>query len=255
VRGGAGRPSVLAHRCDAWALAVLPGGRGVPTIALFGATGRTGLEIVRQRLAAGVEIRALTRGRAQAAALPADVTTFVGSLDDPRAVAETLAGCDGACCVFGPRPPYRDVFCARATATVLAGMRHHGIARIACQTGAMVGRYPRNQTWPFQAMASVYRRQRREAAEDRVEQERLVVESGIEWTLVKPPRLTMGQPSGAIRAGTTVRIGLFSAVSRADLASFTLEELVRPRHVREVVFLRRQGGGHWSRARSRRATR
>ena len=59
-----------------------------------------------------------------------------------------------------------------------------------------------------------------ELARDREEQERLIMESECDWTIVKPPRLTDGPARGRVRAGTDLRVGLLSSISRRDLAAF-----------------------------------
>jgi putative NADH-flavin reductase len=86
-------------------------------------------------------------------------------------------------------------------------------------------------------MGGIYQRSQREGAADRAEQERLVKESDLEWTLIKPPRLTNGPRSKRFRAGPDLRVGLLSLVSMADVAAFTLSEILDPKHIREAVFV------------------
>jgi putative NADH-flavin reductase len=62
--------------------------------------------------------------------------------------------------------------------------------------------------------------------------------SGLAWTIVKPPRLTSGRLSGRIVAGPDLPVGLRSYVSRADLATFILDEITRARFIRQRVVVR-----------------
>jgi putative NADH-flavin reductase len=78
----------------------------------------------------------------------------------------------------------------------------------------------------------------RNVANDSAEMERIVKASQLDWTIVRPPRLTNGPrtehyavaedhlPSGAGGAAT---------VSRADVAHFMLDEVELRAHLRRVV--------------------
>lgn len=59
------------------------------------------------------------------------------------------------------------------------------------------------------------------------------------WTIVQPAALTNGPRTGKYRVGKGASVGrLFPRISRADVAHFMLEELVRRARVREAVPLR-----------------
>ena len=94
-----------------------------------------------------------------------------------------------------------------------------------------------NRTLPVRLMARMFRWRRPAVAADRVRQEKLVRESGLEWTLVKPSRLTDGRARGRVAAAVDLPIGLLSKVSRADLASFLVGECVAPRYLKQAVYV------------------
>jgi uncharacterized protein YbjT (DUF2867 family) len=75
----------------------------------------------------------------------------------------------------------------------------------------------------------------RNVAKDSADMERVVMESGLDWTIVRPPRLTHGPltthyavEDGRLPPGRRI-------VSRADLAHFLLEELERGAHRHQIV--------------------
>ncbi len=150
----------------------------------------------------------------------------------------TVHGCCAAICVFGPRPPYTDIFCEAATATIIAAMQRLGMRRLVCQTGGLIGDYPWNRTSPFQLMGSLSNRRWPQQASDREGQERVVMHSGLAWIIVKPPRLTRRAARGKWTAGAGVRLGMLSSITRRDLAAFLLEEALRPRYMNQRVFVR-----------------
>jgi putative NADH-flavin reductase len=207
------------------------------TIAVFGITGRTGLALAEAARARGLAVQGMTRGGQPLAELP-DVQLVRGTFADADRVAETVVGADAVCCVIGPRPSSREAFCAAATAAVIVGMRAAGCRRLLCLTGAMIGSAPGNRSRPMQWMARSFAQHAPDLARDREEQERIVAASGLDWTIVKPPRLTEGSASGRVCAGTDLRLGLLSRISRADLAAFMLDEIDGRAYVRQRVFVR-----------------
>lgn len=205
-------------------------------IALFGASGRTGQAFARAGAAQGLLIRASFRDAAKVI-LPSTIEILRGDLGDTDHVRDTIAGTMAVCCVFGPRPPYTDVFCARATELIVEEMRRVRVRRLVCQTGAMSGGDVANWTLSMRLMVRMFRWQRPAVAADRMSQEKLVRQSDLDWTLVKPPRLTDGPARGRVAAAVDLRIGLLSKISRADVASFLIGECVAPRYLKQAVYV------------------
>jgi putative NADH-flavin reductase len=207
-------------------------------LAVFGANGATGKQVIARARSQGLEVRALVRPGSRFEMSPENLTVIRGTFEDDAALQATLENADAACCVFGPRPPYRDIFCAAATNAVIDAMQHANVRRLICQTGAMIGHYPRNRTWPFKLMRFIARQRMPRLMRDRRKQETLVRSSDLDWTIVKPPRLTNIPPSGEWIANAQERIGLRDSISRADLAEFILTEILTPAHIKEAVFIR-----------------
>jgi putative NADH-flavin reductase len=207
-------------------------------IAIFGGSGATGKVLISHALDSGFKVRALARKANSIVSGSDRVEALQGELSNPEDVAATMNGCSTAICVFGPRPPYVDVFCELATANIIAAMRQLGIKRLVCQTGGMIGDYRANRTFPFQWMADAFRRHSPQIAADRLGQERAVIQSELDWTIVKPPRLTDGAARGRWRADADVRLGMLSSITREDLAAFLIGEIEHPQFIRQAVFVR-----------------
>lgn len=161
-----------------------------------------------------------------------------GDLGDPDAVREVVAGTRAVICVLGPRPPFREAFCAAATAAILEAMQACGVRRFVCQTGAMIGALPPNVSGPMRWAAHRFAATHPAVAGDRAEQETRVRASSVDWTLVKPPRLTNRRLRGPVAAGPTLPVGLLSSVGRPALAAFLLDEVEHPRFIGQVVYVR-----------------
>jgi uncharacterized protein YbjT (DUF2867 family) len=134
-------------------------------ILVTGATGTVGREVVARLLAAGEEVRALTRdpGRAE---FDASVEVVAGDMGEPSTLPPALAGVDRVFLVsVGGRLPEFDA--AMATAARSAGVRH--IVKLSV-IGAM------------QSSEDVARTPSRL----HVEGETAVRDSGVAWTFLRP---------------------------------------------------------------------
>ena len=193
-------------------------------ICVFGASGGTGALLVRQAMQRGHTVVAFVRGEAAKGTLPPGATVVIGSLLDPGAVERAVAGTDAVISALGPRVSSPEVFCAAATRNIIEAMKAQGVGRLLCITGAMIGDYP-HLSWFMRSLRRMFRKHQPALARDRAEQERLVVASGLDWTLIKPPRLTNRRARGRVRSGGSLRIGAFSNISRADLSGFILDQI------------------------------
>jgi nucleoside-diphosphate-sugar epimerase len=191
----------------------------VKAILVFGINGRTGVAVKSVAQEYGLEVRGFKKRNP--------------SIDELR---EAVRGADGVVIVFGPRPPYTDIFCADMTKRILMAMEADKVKRLICQTGAMIGNYPHNRSIIFELFSNWFRKSNPFGHQDRVQQEEIVINSSLEWTIVKPPRLTEGALQKTFQAGENVKVGLLSSISRKTLAQFLVHELLNPHFVRKVVF-------------------
>lgn len=213
-------------------------------VAVFGGSGNTGREVIVAALRQGLRVRGLYRPGSEPTKAPPGLEVLTGQLSSPEDVRRVLQGTDGAILVFGPRlggmfskpssPP--QPFCAAATAGIIAEMKSLGLQRIVCQTGAMAGDHAKDWSGMVRRFVRSYRRKVPEIAADRDEQERVIVGSGLDWTLVKPFRISLARGVGRVRAAPAIRIGIFTSIRCADLAEFLVKEFTHGRFHREAVF-------------------
>lgn len=190
-------------------------------IVIFGANSRTGVEISSVAQEDGFKIQEFNKKNPSI-----------------KELCEVLRGTGGAIIVFGPRPPYTDIFCADTTNNIITAMKIEKVKRLVCQTGAMIGNYPQNRSMFFEMFSRTYRNNNPHGYEDRTRQEDVVMNSSLEWTIVKPPRLTHSTRSETLQVGEKIKVGLLSSVSRKSLARFILGEILTPRFIQKVIFVK-----------------
>lgn len=205
-------------------------------LAVFGASGRVGAVVLTLAKTRGWSVRALVRSSSQCRE-ETGIQIIRGSLDSSTDVLMTLHGANAVLCLYGPRSVQSKPFCALATRRVIAEMQVIGVRRLLCLTGAMVGVLPSNVSLALRAMAAAYRYWCPELAADASEQERVVIESQLDWTIVKPPRLTNSAATHLIRSGPALHVGLLSRINRGDLATFLLDEAWDSQHLQERVYI------------------
>ena len=101
-----------------------------PTLAIFGISGRTGRELAIISGLKGWEVRGFVRPTSQFENGMDRCQIVRGNFDELDRVIETIGDSAAVCCLIGPRPPYRDVFCATATAAIITAMKQASCCRL-----------------------------------------------------------------------------------------------------------------------------
>ena len=211
----------------------------IPRLAVFGGSGKTGRELIAVALKKGSLVRALYRPGSEPGQIPG-LEIIIGQLTERGDIRRTLEGTDGAILVFGPRlgrHAHPEPFCADATSRVIAEMKRLGIGRLICQTGAMAGGNTPNWSKVVRKFVARYRRQYPLIDADRDAQEVVVKESGLDWTLAKPFRISGARGKGRVRVAPAIRIGAFTSIRRADLAEFLVDEFTTGRFHKQAVYI------------------
>ena len=68
-------------------------------------------------------------------------------------------------------------------------------------------------------------------------QETIVRNSNLDWTIIRPARLTNGRRSLHVQSGESLSWSLLSTVSRADVAAFMLKSLRDDSTIRKALSL------------------
>jgi putative NADH-flavin reductase len=197
-------------------------------IALFGATGGTGREVLEQALAAGHAVKALARDPAKLA--PRDgLSVIPGDVLDQAAADACVEGTDAVICVLGTKPGNEPVE-APGTERILAAMAKHGVKRLIAVSSMGVGDSIEQINLAFRVIMNLTLKRIMQAKEA---QERLIMASDTDWTIVRPGGLTDGPRTGNYRAGTDKSIKA-GRVARADVAEYVLRQLTDDGCVRQA---------------------
>jgi uncharacterized protein YbjT (DUF2867 family) len=191
-------------------------------IAVFGATGGTGREVVKQALAAGHQVTALARDPARLDIVNPNLAVVAGSVLEAGPVQQTLQGADAAIVSLGNTANNPDDVVSQGTQVILHAIKAlGGPQRIVVVSSLGVGE-SKDQV-PF-AFKMLMKTALRKPMEDKERQEAQVKASGLDWTIVRPGGLTNGPAAGQYKSGLDPKISA-GQVARADVAAFVLRQL------------------------------
>jgi len=191
-------------------------------LAVLGATGSVGRELVTQALAAGHEVTALVR-EPQGSELDERVAVVAGNATSAEAVRRTVAGSDAVVSALGHAKGAPDDILTRATSNVITAMRSTGLDRLVVLSSPAVLDTADRPNLFYRAARVLLRAVMPATVRDHRTQARLIQESGLAWTIIRGPLIfTDGPHTHRYHAGPIGRDSR-PAISRADLADFMLE--------------------------------
>jgi putative NADH-flavin reductase len=206
-------------------------------LAIFGATGRTGRHLVEQALADGHELTAIVRNRNGLDPQESQrLNVLTADIMDPAQVAPAIAGVDAVISAIGPRGRSQGTPTADSAKSIVRAMEDTDRRRLIEISGSMVddtgdGAFLRYVGKPLA------RRFLRGAYEDMREAEESIHQSRLEWTIMRPPRLTDGPAAGRYRIAIDRNLPRGFSISRADLAAAVLAVISDPDTVGHHVFV------------------
>ncbi len=212
--------------------------RSPQTILVVGATGPTGIEICKQALQAGMKVRVLVRTPSR---LPAELLdeldVMQGDVLNSEAMAAAVRGVDAVVSALGtPLQRTPVTLLSKGTQNVMQAMVQTSVSRLLCITGMGAGDSRGHGGFLYDRvilpllLGQIYL--------DKDRQERLVRDSGLDWTLIRPAFLTNGMKTTRYRRITQfAQHDRMGKIARADVAHFVVQELQSGAHSKRVVNL------------------
>jgi putative NADH-flavin reductase len=194
-------------------------------IVVFGASRGAGLHVVEQALAAGHRVTAFVRSPDKFTLQHPNLVLFQGDALDSAAVEKAIAGQDAVISTLGPvRPPVVGMM-EIAARNMVNAMKKHDVRRIVSTTGAGVRQAEDQPKFIDRFISFLLDLLAKQVMLDSAANVRVIKASGLDWTIVRFPRLMDGRHTGNYRVGYVSRTSS-TQLSRADGADFILKELV-----------------------------
>src|SRR5437667_724059 len=206
---------------------------GSMKLLVLGATGGTGLEIVRQAIEHGHSVTAFVRSPERLKPFRSRITVEQGDRLNSAELEEVIRGHDAVLSGFGPRVPISkaDAHLRQQFAGALtSAMRRAGVRRVVIESVAFL--FKNSVLPPAYLLGRLFFPG---TIADTSAMERVLEESELNWTIVRPPQLTDKPYTGKyrVREGHLPRFGF--KISRADVADFMIEVVEDRSSIRKIV--------------------
>jgi putative NADH-flavin reductase len=201
-------------------------------VLIFGASGRTGRELVRQAIAAGHDVTAFVRN--PAAFTAADHLRIVtGNAHDPTAVNIAMTGQEAVLSALGGTISDEELL-PRSMENILAAMHRNRVRRLIVlgAAGAIESTLKRMPPVTHLLFRVFMGTLLRKPFKSQREMQQLIRASDTDWTIVQPPRLVNEPATGKVRADGDALPEKGFRIARADLAAFMVAQLENTEWVR-----------------------
>jgi len=202
-------------------------------MVVFGATGGTGRELVKQALGHGHSVRAFVRDPEKLKVIHHRLEVVTGDVQDAKSVAAAVAGQDAVLCALGIYERKPNTVLSDAVRTLVAAMKEQEVKRLLYVSSLGVGATKGQLGLVYNHVLLPLLL--KEIFADKETAEAVVRESNLDWTIVQPARLTKSRLTGEYRAGPDAAKGRwFPKIARSDVADFMLNAVERKLFIREA---------------------
>lgn len=201
-------------------------------LIVFGATGRTGHLVVEQALAAGHEVTAVARHPSAVTIQHPRLEVIQGDVLDLSTFEQAITGKDAVISTLGGALRTPTTLYSTGIDNIMRAMQEAGVRRLvslsagALDPGPFVQRVAAKLIlWPL--FGNGYA--------DMARMEAVLSKSHLDWTIIRPPRLTNGPHTGRYHTAINKHLTGGQAVSRANLADYIVTHLTDPTTYRAWV--------------------
>lgn len=202
-------------------------------IVVLGATGGTGVEIVRQASEAGHDVTAFVRSPEKLDGFRCRISVKQGNLLNRIDLADAIKDHDAILSAFGPRVPVSEAdrnLLHQFAVELTTAMATAKVRRVILESSAFLFR---DAILPPAYMLG--RLLFPGVVADATAMEAVIQGSGCDWTIVRPPRLTHGSHTRKYRVRES-HLPMFGfSISRANVADCLLRLLADPASIRKIV--------------------
>jgi putative NADH-flavin reductase len=204
-------------------------------VTVFGATGAIGQQVVQQLRASGHAVTAYVRTPGKVPSIwGQDVTVVTAEITDAVAIDRAVTGADAVVSALGPSMDRKatGLPLVEGTQHIVAAMQHHGVCRYVGNATPSVLDPREKGTWQTRLPTFMAKTFLRRSYDEITGMSQAVMNSGLDWTIVRFTAPKNGAAKGKLRVGFfgTDKVGM--AVTRADIAAFTAAQVNDTRYIK-----------------------
>jgi putative NADH-flavin reductase len=201
---------------------------------IIGGTGKTGRELIKQSLEQGHLVTALVRNPNRLKINHPNLSKVKGNVLDLKSFDHSIGNHDAVLSALGhKRYIIKTSILSEGTKNIIAAMEKQNVKRLICITSLGIndsrfklGLYYTLFTIPFILLFYFI---------DKSKQEKIIFNSGLDWTIIRPAQLTNGKKRTNYKHGSNVgNYILTKMISRASVAHFMLSQLTNISYIRKT---------------------
>lgn len=205
-------------------------------LTVFGATGGTGRQLVRQALEAHDEVTAVVRDPGRLDVRHERLTVVTADVTEPESLRPVVTGRDAVLSALGAPNNRAAGIASRATRAIVRALDEEAVTRFLAVSAAPLGPVPEGESLFYHRIVEpLVRHAFRDVYADLAVMEDIIRATALEWTVVRPPRLTDGPRTNRHRRQIGGNVARSHQISRADLAHAMLGMREEPATVRQTV--------------------
>jgi putative NADH-flavin reductase len=204
-------------------------------ICVVGATGGVGRHVVEAALAAGHDVSVLVRDEAKL--IGADrLRVVVGDLTDAEAVGRAVEGCQAVIWAVGAtrNTPDQPGLFETGARNLVAAMDRLGVRRLVALSGAGVTVEGERKPLRGRLMSAFVGLVVRNVVEAKRREYEVFARSGLDWTLVRPPRVVEGDATDSYTVGDRLS---GARVTQGELAAFMVDQLSDTGYLQQAPYI------------------
>ena len=203
-------------------------------IAVIGGTGKSGKYLVQQLLSQGFLLRMLVRKPETSQIKSPPIEVIQGNARDYEAVRSLIEGCHAVISTLGQPKGETPIF-SQATTNVIRSMNECRIMRYIVITGLNVDTAFDKKNAKTAFATEWMKTNYPETTADKQRELEILLESNIDWTLVRLPLIELTDRKSEMKASLEDCPG--DKISATDLADFLIGQLSKKEYLRKSPFI------------------
>lgn len=203
-------------------------------IAVIGGTGKSGQYLVKHLLEKGHSLKLLLRHPENFTLQNPLIETVKGDARDEAAIHKLITGTDLVMSTLGQPKGERSIF-SDAAKNIIKAMNSYGITRYIVTTGLSVNTLSDQKNERVKMATERMYQNYPETTADKQKEYELLLESNLDWTLIRLPLINLTDENFTTEANLTDCKG--ENISAADLAGFLVSQIGNSDFIRKSPFL------------------
>lgn len=206
-------------------------------IVVFGATGDTGVPLVKQLLLEGHEVTAIVRKPEKLGLSGERLEIVKGDVLNPSTIEGQLRGKDAVLSVLGGNHRQPTTVYSEGIENIIKEMVRSGVSRLVCLSAETL-KSKEEFSFTERILVKVLWKIFFNLYSDMKRMEEKIYQSTVDWTIIRPPYLTNGAPKGKYRISLDKPVPKGKGrITRADLALSMIHQLKNSDSIRSIAYV------------------